>query len=370
MVASFYELTYPRQFNFGGQTNFYFELPAKSGGYYLNITNFSGGSVKPVLYDITTGARYTAVASSIGTLCFVLAGSAAAQRFILVSEDPSNIQTVTGLTPKTFVNYTNSANQGNYIIISNPLLYTGTSGNNPVNDYKAYRKTAAGGNFNAISVDINELVDQFAFGIKKHPLSIKNFLNFARSVFAGKPQYVFLIGHGITYDQYRLNESNPMADLLDIVPTFGYPASDNKLSSADGVQVMPLTPIGRLSVISGAEIENYLQKVEEYEQTQQISANTIEGRLWMKNVVHVTGASDPYLGAVLCNYMESYQQIIQDTSFGANVTTFCKSTPTEVDQISDQQLANLFATGFSMLNYFGHSSASTLEFNSERPVKL
>jgi hypothetical protein len=368
MVASFYELTYPRQFNFGGQANFYFELAAKSGGYYLNITNFSGGSAKPVLYDITSGARYTAVVSSTGTLCFVIPGSPSSQRFILVSEDPANIQTVTGLTPKTFVNYANSANQGNYIIISNPLLYTGTTGNNPVNDYKTYRKTAAGGNFNAIAVDINELVDQFAFGIKKHPLSIKNFLNFARNTFAGKPQYVFLIGHGITYDQYRINESNPMSDLLDIIPTFGYPASDNKLSSADGVQVMPLTPIGRLSVISGAEIENYLQKVQEYEQMQQTSANTIEGRLWMKNVVHVTGASDPYLGAVLCNYMSSYQQIIQDTSFGGNVTTFCKSTPTEVDQISDQQLANLFVTGFSMLNYFGHSSASTLEFNLNDPT--
>ena len=154
-------------------------------------------------------------------------------------------------------------------------MYTGSSGNNPVFDYKTYRNSAAGGSFNSIVIDINELVDQFAFGIKKHPSSIKNFLNYARHTFAAKPQFVFLIGHGITYDQYRGNEGSPLADQLDLVPTFGYPASDNKLSSADAIQVMPLTPIGRLSAVNGVEIEGYLQKVKEYEQAQQTSPNTI-----------------------------------------------------------------------------------------------
>ncbi|HXB91040.1 MAG TPA: hypothetical protein VNU72_02075, partial [Puia sp.] len=60
MVASFYELTYPRQFNFGGQSNFPFQLPARSTGYLLNIANFSiSGSATPVLYDMTNGLRYT-----------------------------------------------------------------------------------------------------------------------------------------------------------------------------------------------------------------------------------------------------------------------------------------------------------------------
>ncbi|MBS1934372.1 MAG: hypothetical protein JST96_10270, partial [Bacteroidetes bacterium] len=368
MVASFYELTYPRQFNFGAQSNFFFELPAKSAGYYLNITNFNGGSTsKPVLYDITNGARYTAIGASGGTLYFILPGSAASRKLILVSEDASNINAVNGLTSKTFVNYTNSSNQGNYLIISNPILYTGSSGNNPVNDYKNYRKSAAGGSFNAIVIDINELVDQFGYGIKKNPLSIKNFLNFARNTFASKPEFVFLIGHGLTYDTYNANQSDPLDDQLNLVPTFGFPASDNKLSSLDGVQVKPLTPIGRLSVVSGPEIETYLQKVEEYEQAQQTSPNTNDGRLWMKNVVHVTGASDPYLGAVLCNYMSSYQQIIQDTSFGGTAIPFCKVTATEVDQISDQLLNTLFSTGFSILNYFGHSSASQLAYNLNDP---
>jgi hypothetical protein len=366
-VVSFYELTYPRQFNFNNQANFYFELAAKPAGYFLNITNFNAGASTPVLYDLTSGNRYSAIVNG-GTLSFVLPGSSSQRKFVLVSEDPSNVSTVNSLTTKSFVNFANTSNQGNYIIISNPYLYTGSNNNNPVFDYKNYRSSNAGGGFNATVVDINELVDQFAFGIKKHPLSVRNFITYARNRFAIKPQYVFLIGHGVTYDQYIVNETDPNSEILNLVPTFGAPASDNKLSSADVTQAVPLTPIGRLSVVSGSEIEGYLSKVKEYENVQQTAPNTILGRGWMKNVVHVTGADDPYLGTVLCNYMQNYQQIIQDTLFGGNVTTFCKATTTEVDQISDQQLTQLFNTGFSILNYFGHSSAATLAYNLDDPT--
>ncbi len=47
-VTSFYELEYPRQFNFNGQPNFYFDLPAKSDGYFLKITNFGLTGNTPV----------------------------------------------------------------------------------------------------------------------------------------------------------------------------------------------------------------------------------------------------------------------------------------------------------------------------------
>ncbi|HEY4154280.1 MAG TPA: hypothetical protein VGM24_02610, partial [Puia sp.] len=38
LVVSFYELTYPRQFNFGMRANFSFELPARVSGYFLKIS--------------------------------------------------------------------------------------------------------------------------------------------------------------------------------------------------------------------------------------------------------------------------------------------------------------------------------------------
>ncbi len=364
IVASFYEINYPRQFNFGGFADFSFQLPGRSTGYLLKITGFSSVTT-PILYDMTTGARFTAIGSA-GAYYFELPASSSARNFEMVSEDASNIGVITSLTQKTFLNFGNTTNQGNYLIVSNPIVYTTSGGKNAIQDYTNYRSSAAGGNFKAIGIDINELLDQFSFGIKFHPSSIKNFLSYARNVFAQKPQYALLVGHGVTYNYCRANEGNPLLNQLEIVPTFGYPASDNKLSSADAVQTMPLTPIGRLSVINGDEIEAYLTKVTELEQAQLTSPNTIAGRAWMKNVMHVTGASDATLGAILCAYMTSYQQIIQDSLYGATVTTFCNGN-VQISNFSNQSIINLFATGLSILTYFGHSSSATLQDNLDDP---
>ena len=83
-------------------------------------------------------------------------------------------------------------------------------------------------------MDINELTDQFAFGIQKHPLAIRNFVNYAKNTFNQKPQNVLLIGRGVDYIEYRTNQSDPNSELLNLVPTFGFPASDNMLASANG----------------------------------------------------------------------------------------------------------------------------------------
>ena len=57
----FIDLNYPRLFNFGGQPNFAFKLPATPQGNYLEISNFTwGNNVVPVLYDLSNGRRYTA----------------------------------------------------------------------------------------------------------------------------------------------------------------------------------------------------------------------------------------------------------------------------------------------------------------------
>src|ERR1700730_16029838 len=250
LAVSFYELNYPRQFNFGGQSNFLFELPARPTGYYLKISNFTGGGSVPVLYDVAAGQRYTAIVTAGNILSFILPGSVSGRKLVLVSEDPSNIRTINGLTSKNFINFNDPANQGNYIIISHPLLYNGSSGNNPVIDYKNYRSSAAGGGYNSQVIDINELVDQFAFGVKKHPSSIKNFLNYARANYVIKPAFVFLIGRGMAYNDYRYSEGSPADDLLSPNPTFGFPASDMMLSSTDGAHPVALTPIGRLAAIN------------------------------------------------------------------------------------------------------------------------
>ncbi|MEP6727959.1 MAG: C25 family cysteine peptidase [Bacteroidota bacterium] len=369
MVVSFYELTYPRKFDFGGATNFSFILPASVTGYFLQIANFNYGTTPPILYDLTYQQKYTGDISTPGTVKFALPAGAAERKLILVNQETANYVNIAAqdFKPKTFINFNNTANQANYIIVSSPLLYNGANGINPVDDYKNYRSSGNGGGYNAKIFDIDELVDQFAFGIKKHPLSVKNFMRFARAKFSSTPQYLLLIGHGVTYNAYRVNQTSPIVDRLNIVPTFGWPASDNLLSSADGASPVPITPVGRISAVSADEVSNYLEKVKEYETAQRSNPNTIADRAWMKNVTQITGASEAYLGSVLCDYMQTYKTIISDTLIGANVTTFCKNTSNEIEQISNDKIGQAFDDGMSFFCYFGHSSSTVLEFNISDP---
>ncbi len=237
-------------------------------------------------------------------------------------------------------------------------------------DYKNYRSSAAGGSFNATVVDISDLIDQFGFGVKIHPLSIQNFIRYARAAWAAPPQYVLLIGHSMTYDQFNLYSEQahePLTAALDMVPTWGYPASDNMLSAANGASTQPLTPIGRLSVCTPQELSTYLEKVQEYESAAATAPSTIAGRLWMKNFVQLTGVSEPYLGTILCNYMVSYQQIITDTLCGASVSLFCDGNATTGTTVPPALIAGLFSSGISLLNYFGHSSNTVLDYGLDQP---
>ena len=66
--------------------------------------------------------------------------------------------------------------------------------------------------------------------------------------------------------------------------------------------------------------------------------------------------------------MAFYQQIISDTLFGANVIRFCSSTVDQNNQTAKLAIATTYSvTALAVLNYFGHSAASTLGFNLDDP---
>jgi len=371
MVVHKIEITYPRQFNFGGSTGFEFTLPATAAGNYLEISNFNYGGIAPVLYDLTNGRRYVADLGATPLLRFALLPSPTARELVVVSEEAAQVTGVTSLQPKNFIDFSQPANQGDYLIITHPSLLNGPNGTNPVDDYRAYRSSATGGGYNAQIYLAEELIDQFGFGIKRHPVGIRNFIRFANEQFAVKPQSVFIIGKGVQYVHNRTYESGTATDQenlarLNLVPTFGWPASDVLLAAKPGSS-KPELPIGRLSVISGTEVAEYLSKMKEFETAQSTSQISIADKSWMKNVVHIVGASDNQLSTILNNAMDGFRKIIADTLYGAKVTTFAKSSSDAVQQLSSDYLSSLFSQGISIITYFGHSSATTLEFNLDNP---
>ena len=366
IVSGFLELTYPRTFNFGNAASFPFTLQPSETARYVEITNFNTGSVAPVLYDLANKRRFVADISTPGIIKIVIPPLATESRFVLTSQAPSQQSAIPAFETKTFTNFAATGNQSDYLIITHPTLQMPFNGTNQIELYRAYRTSAAGGNYNAKIFNIDELVDQFAFGIKKHPLSIKNFLKYARNNFTTAPKFAFIIGHGLNYDDYRTYSSNAQAEKLNLVPTWGYPASDVLLAS-NTMEPIIATPIGRISVVTPEEVSRYLTKVKEYEQIQADNNRTIDAQAWKKNVVHVAGGNDLPLDLRLTGYLRGFENSIKDTLFGGIVSNFNKTSTGPVTPIVSSVLEKKFEQGISLLTYFGHSSATSLDYNLSDP---
>lgn len=368
MVVAKTELSYARQFNFGAATSFPFELAANSTGNYLEIANFGHAGVSPVLYDLTNGKRYLGDITDPALVKFVLGPSATARQLILISRHAGfDVKEVTTLETRNFNNYLASGNQGDYLIVSHPALMTSGTGSNPVEEYKTYRSSAAGGGHNAKIYLVDDLIDQFGFGIKKNPAALRNFIMWTRVNYSLPVKNVLLIGKGLNYVQYRTFENAADVEKLSFIPTFGVPASDNLLACEPGGNGIPKVSIGRISAINGDEVATYLAKVIQYEQQQAFLSPLIADKAWTKNVAHVIGAADGSLGAILTADMDRYRNILKDTLIGANVSTFSKVSSAPVEQASNDRLYSLFQEGIGLMTYFGHSSATTLEFNLDNP---
>jgi len=364
MVLASYDLTYPRQFNFGGSSLFEFSLAGSSVGNFLEVSNFSGGSSVPILYDLSTSRRYLAEASLPGKYRFALPAGGT-RNLVLINASDTAVHIVNALTQKVFTDFSQSANQSNYIMISHPSLAASSNGD-ALENYRAYRASVVGGSFLAKLYTIDELVDQFAYGIKKHPSAVKNFINYARNFFSPAPRYVLLIGKGITYDQYRLHEAEPIIERMNLVPTFGNPGSDNILGSIDNDPTAEIS-IGRISATTGDEVNSFLDKLKQHDQSLYFASNTVKEKAWMKNFAHIIGGGDPYLQKLIGQYMDDARYLVEDTSSGAHVYTFSKLSSGAVDQLNSGLLNNLYAEGLGVLTYFGHSSATTMEFNLNDP---
>lgn len=360
-------LDYPRLFNFGGASGFEFYIEPSSKGRYLKITNFNNGTGNAILYDFTNGTRYIADATAKDTLQFLLQPSAEKYHLVLVREDGSAATSIGSVEQKQYINFSQQNNQANYLIVTHPRLY-GSGSSNYIQQYANYRSSDTGGHFNVKIVDIHELEDQFAYGISLHPLSIKNFLRFARNKFTAPPAYAFLIGKGISYTSYRYYEKDALSKQLNLVPVFGNPGSDNLLSS-DNYSDVPATPIGRLSAVTPEEVGVYLQKIKEYESAQRDTANsTVSDKLWMKKVLQLAGANDVAIARYVDSVQAIYGSIISDTAFGGNTLTYNKSIDPSRYAQSLFEFTNEYNKGSALLEYLGHSSSTSIDFSLDNPA--
>lgn len=358
------ELQYPRLFNFNNQSTIDFGFK-KSDDIYFEIKNFDAQSTTPILYDLKNNQRYSGITDTV--LKFHLFQTLLDKdKLYLTSQSSTAIPTISSFTPTTFTNFLGATpGPGNYIIITNKKLKNSLSGIDYVEEYRKYRASTAGGSFTARTYFIDELYDQFGFGIPENPLAIRNFVNYALDKFSIKPELVFIIGKGLDYIKMYRNQG-----LIDksLVPTFGEPASDNLLTARNSQLNYPQIGIGRLSVKTGDEIKIYLDKVKDYEAILNDTINaslTPYNKSWMKNVLHLGGGNNNFEQQVFRSFLDNYKSIIEAPKFGGTVSSLFKNTTDPIQIAQNIFLDSLVNSGVSLITFFGHSATTTTDFNLE-----
>ena len=167
----------------------------------------------------------------------------------------------------------NPANQADYIIISHRDFI------NSIQPLAAFRRSQG---LSLMVVDVEEVYDQFNYGIF-NPLAIQKFLRYAYTSWrAPKPTYVLLVGDA-HYDYKRATvklyqqEFDRRYNLYPIyVPTFhgwapasGETAMDHRFVTVSGDDPLPDMFIGRLPVQFPDELDAMVKKIIDYEAKRQ-----------------------------------------------------------------------------------------------------
>lgn len=376
-----YAIIYPRTFNFSNTTAAHFELPASATNQYIEITGFIDQGTQPLLYDFTNSKIYRSIQPP-GTypLKFNLEPSVTDRVLTLRADNQTTYNSVSpaNISAVNFTDFTDINNQGEYYIITNKALLTDDgSGNYWVEEYRKYRDNVdnpSTGKYNrARIVDVELLYDQFGYGITKSPLGIRNFINYmAKSPsITNKTKYVFLIGkarESIAFRDTQYNATTTAAFLQCLVPTFGYPGSDNLLAASRESDTMCVA-IGRLAATNVGQVRDYLTKVKTYEEQQNTydCAQAIAPKEWQKQILHFSGGTTLYEQFSFKSYLDQYAKIASDSLWGVNVTSFSKSGTNPIDVSLSQIIRDKINSGASWLTFFGHSATGAFDFSIDEP---
>jgi len=338
-APAFLRLTYPRNFNFAGQSQIFLRL--KQADDTSCLVSFNGVDFQDALvYNLEKNTR--SISAQSGSSQQVIIPRSAGSDNIIIA-DNNTLYKVSNIEEVNFTDFSSTNSQNNFIIISHKKLWE------QANEYAQYR--------NALLVDVEELYHQFAYGIVKHPLAIKNFANFVYNTWDQKPAYIFLLGKAIIAESTRKNIANFENCLI---PTYGNPPADNLFTAGlNNTVYEPLIPIGRLAAKDNNDVKYYLDKVREHEQA--------EPDEWMKQILHFGGGNSTSEQQTLANYLFGFENIVEDTLFGAHVSTFLKNSSEQIEITISDTIQNLINSGTAMLTFFGHAAASGFDQNIDDP---
>ncbi|MFN3554572.1 MAG: C25 family cysteine peptidase [Bacteroidales bacterium] len=349
---------YPHNFNLRNLPQIKMDLPPSSGDRTLMVfTDFNAQSQDTVwVYNLTHNTRARAFPADNTWRAFV--SNPTQQRQVFVSSS-AQVKKVTRIRPVT-TNSANFARFTNYLAPpyrnSDYLMITHRSLMEPAQAYRNFRNSTG---YQVLLADVDELYHQFAYGITKHPMALRNFARFTLEQFETQPRKLFLIGKTLSAQAYRRNVSNYA---ISLVPSFGNPPSDVLITSGlDGFGYAPALGTGRLAAKNPAHVYLYLDKAMLHHQAQS------QPQEWMKNILHFGGGSSINEQNILASYLRQYRNTMEDTLFGGYVRTFLKSSTDPIQINQSDSLKQLINNGVSIMTFFGHAAGIGFDISIDYP---
>ena len=339
---TFVKLRFPQKFNAVSSEKLFELLPNPGGKSFIQVVDPPASAR---LFDITDPANVNVIGAAIsGTLGAVIPSSLTTRKIYLSGNT---------LTPtiKSVRFRQISPGRHDYIIIGHPILRRPALGySDPVKAYAEYRASAAGGGYDTLLINIQQVYDQFNFG-ETSPLGIYKFLEFLTN--SSPPKYLLLVGKGLDvwYKYYR--NPSTFLEFKDLIPPAGYPGADMAYSTGlAGTQFEPAIPTGRIPATKAEHVAAYLNKVKESEALPYDD-------LWRKNVLHLSGGREEGEPELLQAYLKDLETVAVDYHLGGKVSALAKYS-------KDIQLVNVSKQvneGVNLITFFGHSSATNLDFD-------
>jgi hypothetical protein len=345
-AVSYIYVKYPHTFDLEGKTSFTMFLPdnALASKSLIAISNFSAsGTVR--LYDLTNGKRIDVISSGAGFQALI--PNSLNEKKCFITSDGNIILNplIEPVTPLArFTDFAALSADSAYVIVTHKALMTSAQ------SYKLYRSSAAGGFHNVVLADVDELYDQFAYGIVKSPLAIRRFSDLLLDTYPTPPADLFLLGKSIHLNYCRNDATNYKNCLI---PSFGYPSSDNLITAGlNGTNLSTAIPTGRLSAKTDNDVTMYLDKITQYE-------TYTSPEEWMKYVLHFGGGSNIGEQSSFRSYLNNYKDTIENINFGGNVIkSFFKNTSAPITINSSDTLRDLINNGVALMTFFGHASGT------------
>ena len=340
--VSYVRLTYPQTIQMGSAENKVFTLNNSSdprAWMQIVTTNAAGTSI----FEISDPLNAVRIATTnfSDRVEAVIPGTFEGQKVIAVTTP----ETVASIESVVFPVY--NLSNSDYLIISHTDLRVG---DDPVNAYKTYRESNAGGEFTVHIANVDDLFNLYGFG-DPTPLAIRNFIIDANN--QNPIEHVFIIGKGFTtnFNYYRGLQEGVN------VPTFGVPGSDMMYTLGIGTTTeLPGISIGRLNAFDTDDVTSYLNKIQEME-------SLPFDDLFRKDFLQLSGGINQFEISSFINIVQNFTEVLEEDFIGGRAFNTGKETSDAVEFVDVTERVN---QGVGYITFFGHSSGTVTDIEIGR----